>query len=159
CLSTAFGCQRGAFFFRSLVRFGFSAVTAFAAADLDAWAFFCLLASIACFSFSGNPLFLAALLLALVNDFAANGILIENPYFSLYSFWFMPWETRCFDVSCLISAPHSRQITLSFWMESAGLSFVAAASSATGWETSMSIPAVSAFSNSWSVTKTCRRDE
>src|SRR5208283_3711217 len=99
-------------------------------------------------SFSGSPLFLAALLLALVNDFAARAVLIVKPYFFLYSFWLIPWETRCFAVSCLISAPHSRQITLSFWIEFAGLSMgfssVGAfpAASAVG---ANSIPPASAF--------------
>ena len=121
-----------AFFFRSLVRLGLLAVTVSVSALVDFAAFFCLLASIACFSFSGNPLFLAALLLALVNDFADNGVPIENQYFFLYSFWLMPCEIKCLDVSCFISAPHSRQIALSFWIEFAGLSFVAATASAAG---------------------------
>jgi hypothetical protein len=37
-------------------------------------------------SFSGKPLFLAALLLALLRDFAAKGVRIAKPYFFLYSF-------------------------------------------------------------------------
>jgi hypothetical protein len=121
-----------AFFFRSLVGFVLPAVTFSVTAGFDVFAFACLLASIACFNFSGNPLLFTALLLALVNDFAANGVRNVNPYFFLYSFWLMPWETRCFEVSCFISAPHSRQITLSFWIEFAGLSLVAATSSAAG---------------------------
>jgi len=79
-----------AFFFRSFVRFGLPAVTVSVAALADDWIFFCLLASIYFCSFSGKPLFFAALLLALVNDFAANGVLIENPYFFLYSFCPIP---------------------------------------------------------------------
>ena|GEM_PF-966223 len=112
-----------AVFFRSFVRFTLPAVAVLVAAlGAATFAFACLLASIAFFRFSGNPLFFAALLLALVNDFAAKGVRIVKPYFFLYSFWLMLWKTRCFVVSCLISFLHSRQITLSFWMESAGLS-------------------------------------
>jgi ATP-dependent DNA helicase RecG len=87
------------------------------AAGLTSSVFACLLASMYFFKFSGTPLFFAALLLARVKDFAAKGVLIVNPYFFLYSLAVVPWETRCKFVSCLISAPHSRQITLSFWME------------------------------------------
>jgi hypothetical protein len=62
------------------------AVTFSVTADLAAtFAFDCLLASITFFRFSGNPLFLAALLLALVNDFADSAVRIENPHFFLYS--------------------------------------------------------------------------
>jgi hypothetical protein len=121
----------------------------------------CLLASIYFCSFSGRPLFLAALILALVNDFADNGVLIENPYFFLYSFWLIPWATRCFVDSCRISLPHSRQITLSFWMESAGLSTgfsSVGASPATSAVGANSIPPASAFYISWRVLKTCRRE-
>ena len=111
------------FFLRSIVRFGIGCA-AFSASVLAAPSALPLPSRLNqhCFSFSGNPLFFAALLLALVNDFADNGVRIVKPYFFLYSFWSMPWETRCFDVSCFISAPHSRQITLSFWMESCGVS-------------------------------------
>ena len=59
-------------------------------AGVFATAFACLLASIAFLRFSGSPLFLAALLRALVNDFAERGVLIANPYFPLYSFGLMP---------------------------------------------------------------------
>ena len=50
----------------------------------------CLLASIAFTRFAGNPLFFAALLRALVNDFAAKGVRIGKPYFFLYSLGVMP---------------------------------------------------------------------
>jgi hypothetical protein len=77
-----------AFFFLSLVRLGLVAapVAVLVAAFVDAAAFFCRRASMNTFSFSGNPLFFAALLRALVNDFAANGVLMEKPYFFRYSF-------------------------------------------------------------------------
>ena len=110
------------FFLRSIVRFGLPAAPVSAGVSTAPSVLAFLLASINRASFSGNPLFFAALLLALVNDFAARGVRIVKPYFFLYSFCPMPWETRCFDVSCFISAPHSRQITLSFWMEPCGVS-------------------------------------
>src|SRR5208283_5000430 len=134
------------------VRIGFCllavtvSVTALGSAAL---AFACLLASIAFFRFSGSPLFLAALLRALVNDFAERGVRMVKPYFFLYSFGLMPWETRCLEVSWRISAPHWRQITLSFWIEFSGVSFVAANSSAAVGANSIS-PA-SAFCISHSV--------
>ena len=83
-----------AFFFRSLVRFGLLAVTVSAADSLDAWAFSCLLVSMNFFRFSGNPLFFAALLRALVNDFAERGVRIVKPYFFLYSFAFISWVAK-----------------------------------------------------------------
>ena len=57
-----------AIFFLSLVLFGLLAVTVsvLVAAFVDAATFFCRRASINTFSFSGNPLFFAALLRALV---------------------------------------------------------------------------------------------
>lgn len=51
---------------------------------------------------SGNPFFFSALLRPLVNDFADSGVFIENTYFFLYSFRFIPWETRW----CDLSRPH-----------------------------------------------------
>lgn len=80
------------FFFRIFARLGLLAVTFSVAAFVDAptLAFACLLASIAFLRFSGNPLFFAALILALVNDFADRGVFIVKPYFFLYSFGLMP---------------------------------------------------------------------
>ena len=63
-----------AVFFRILVRFGLPAVTFSVAAGLDSAAFFCLLASIVCFSFSDSPLLLAALLPAFPNALAAKSV-------------------------------------------------------------------------------------
>jgi hypothetical protein len=42
-------------------------------------AFCCLLAPIAFLKFSGNPLFFAALFLALISDFAGRGVFIVKP--------------------------------------------------------------------------------
>src|SRR5208283_3815581 len=107
-------------------------------------------------SFSGNPLFFAALLLALVKAFADKEVRIVNPYFFLYSFRLMPWETRCLTVSCIISFPHSRQITLSFWIESCGVSAWGCGDSCVlgSW-----ISPDSALCSSWRVPKTCRRED
>src|SRR5208337_4575135 len=107
-------------------------------------------------SFSGNPLFFIALLLALVNVFADKEVPIVKPYFFLYSFRLMPCETKCFTVSCFISAPHSRQITLSFWMESCGVSVLGAGDSCVFGR---SISPDSALCSSWRAPKTCRRDD
>src|SRR5208337_1310546 len=108
------------------------------------------------FRLSGNPLFFAALLRALVKDFAASDVLIENPYFFLYSFRLIPWAVKCLTVSCIISFPHSRQITLSFWIESFGVSAWGGGDSCVSGG---SISPDSALCSSWSVPKTCRRED
>src|SRR5208337_1009552 len=107
-------------------------------------------------SFSGSPLFLAALLRALVSDLAERGVLIVNPYFLLYSFWLIPCDDKCLPVSCIISFPHSRQITLSFWIESCGVSAWTGADSCV---LGSSISPDSVLCSSCSVPKTCRRDD
>ena len=82
-LARKHGRNYATFFFRSLVFFGLLAVFVPAAALVDVLAFSCLLASMYFCSLSGNPLFFAALLRALVKDFAARGVRIVKPYFFL----------------------------------------------------------------------------